>query len=288
MRVLDDDLGARPCGLREHGRKQIDRLLRLGAGDRVRILQLAPESDPSCERPGGKKRPGDDDEQRPPVGEAAETEEQCGQGSSPNQCAGMESGMAEGASRSPRTVISAPRRAPEIWIRHRNRSTGEQVGGAAESDPEAHLVFDRSDVLFEVARDQLDLGIRALDDGDVDQRRRLVDEDVDRRAVLQKKVDEALEELGACCAAALQSGEPDLAEDVVELIERGRQHRLEQCLLRGEVVQHGRLGDAGAVADLLQRGAEVSGGGELLEGDATEFVSSGGHASTLADRSVRY
>ena len=89
---------------------------------------------------------------------------------------------------------------------------GEQVGGAAEGDAEAHLLVDRVDSLLEVGGDPADLVACPIDDRHVGERRGLVDEDVHREAVDQQEVDEALEELAAgisrCRAACRGRAEP--------------------------------------------------------------------------------
>src|ERR1700678_3059084 len=81
-----------------------------------------------------------------------------------------------------------------------------------------------------------------------------------------------------------------LAPDGDELIEDATDYSVENLALAVEVVEQRRLADAGAAGDHLERGAVVSGVGELLLGDGENLVvgignrvgrAAGAHASQL-------
>src|SRR5580704_14878415 len=63
-----------------------------------------------------------------------------------------------------------------------------------------------------------------------------------------------------------------LATDRDELIENPAHDRVEDFALAGEMMEQRRLADAGAARDYLERGAVVSGVGELLFGDGENLV----------------
>ena len=68
-----------------------------------------------------------------------------------------------------------------------------------------------------------------------------------------------------------------VVEHLLELRDGGLDRRLEERLLRGEVVEHARLRVAGVVGDVLQRGGREADRRELLEGGLLQFVG-GAHA----------
>ena len=79
---LDDGLHRGARGLREDGGELVDRLLRLGAGDGVGLLELAAEADAGAEEGGEGDRPGRDDEPCPSEGESPDAMEEEGHGMS--------------------------------------------------------------------------------------------------------------------------------------------------------------------------------------------------------------
>ena len=79
---LDDGLHRGTRGLREDGGELVDRLLRLGAGDGVGLLELAAEADAGAEEGGEGDRPGRDDEPCPSEGESPDAMEEEGHGMS--------------------------------------------------------------------------------------------------------------------------------------------------------------------------------------------------------------
>ena len=129
-------------GLREDRRELVDRVLRLGAGDRERLLELAAEGEAGAEERAEGERPGDDDEPRPAVGEAADAVEKEGHDLSQSV---VEVGRpAAGSSSSPSTACSTPRSSSSDGSASslNEAPRREQVGGAAEGDAEADLLVE--------------------------------------------------------------------------------------------------------------------------------------------------
>ena len=86
-------------------------------------------------------------------------------------------------------------------------------------------------------------------------------------------------------------------EHEFELVDGRPDRRLEQRLFRAVVIEHARLGVAGMVGDLLQRGRREADRRELLEGGLAQLVARahaqrglgfGGHGTTVLDRSVSF
>ena len=77
---LDHGLGRGAGRLREHRGELVDRVLRLGAGDGVGLLELPAEADAEAEQGAERDRPGDDDEPGAAEGDASDAVEEEGHG----------------------------------------------------------------------------------------------------------------------------------------------------------------------------------------------------------------